>query len=84
MPPGSDDSILNTYAEGILGKYTAEFAGAWSAFHTAHMTTLWQHHMSTCRVLGSSYAKGCTTQAQNSMCIESWLQLRCRWQFCWR
>ncbi len=36
VPPGSEDGILNTYAEGILGKYTAEFAGAWSAFHFSH------------------------------------------------
>ncbi|KAL0034329.1 hypothetical protein WJX77_009558 [Trebouxia sp. C0004] len=31
MPPGSDDRILDTYAEGILGKYTAEFADGISA-----------------------------------------------------
>ena len=34
IAPGSEDGILNTYAEGILGKYTAEFAGACSAFHS--------------------------------------------------
>ena len=42
MPPGCEDRILNTYAEGILGKYTAEFAGAYSAFHstgTQHCST---------------------------------------------
>ena len=42
MPPGCEDRILNTYAEGILGKYTAEFASAYSAFHstgTQHCST---------------------------------------------
>ncbi|KAL0034924.1 hypothetical protein WJX79_000894 [Trebouxia sp. C0005] len=29
--PGTEDGILNTYAEGILGKYTAEFADGSSA-----------------------------------------------------
>ncbi len=42
LPPASDDSVLNSYAEGILGKYTAEFAGALSAMQAAIMHSILQ------------------------------------------
>lgn len=40
LPPTSDESVLNSFAEGILGKYTAEFTGAPSATHTVSVSTV--------------------------------------------
>ena len=34
LPTSSDESILNSYAEGILGNYTAEFTGALPVIRT--------------------------------------------------
>lgn len=51
MQPGTEDGILNTYAEGILGKYTAEFAGACFAVHVHNTVATSRVYMQSPRQL---------------------------------
>ncbi|KAL0054055.1 hypothetical protein WJX82_003098 [Trebouxia sp. C0006] len=75
IAPGSEDGILNTYAEGILGKYTAEFADGSSAEDDRELADALQR-----QVVAAAYSASQESAREESIdkAQASWVCPKCR------